>query len=42
MSIDWNGVFVPAIGLGEIVLRGSIMYLGLFVVLRFMGRRQGG
>jgi uncharacterized membrane protein YcaP (DUF421 family) len=42
MSIDWNSVFVPAISLGEIVLRGSIMYLGLFVILRFMGRRQAG
>ena len=42
MAIDWNGVFVPAIGIAEIVLRGSIMYLGLFVILRFMGRRQAG
>jgi uncharacterized membrane protein YcaP (DUF421 family) len=42
MSIDWNSVFVPTIGLAEIVLRGTIMYLGLFAVLRFMGRRQAG
>jgi uncharacterized membrane protein YcaP (DUF421 family) len=42
MSIDWNSVFVPTIGVAEIVLRGSIMYLGLFAVLRFMGRRQAG
>jgi uncharacterized membrane protein YcaP (DUF421 family) len=42
MSIDWNSVFVPSIGIAEIVLRGSIMYLGLFAVLRFMGRRQAG
>lgn len=40
--IDWESVFVPAISLAEIVLRGSIMYLGLFVILRFMGRRQAG
>ena len=39
MSIDWNSVFVPTMGIAEIVLRGSIMYLGLFAVLRFMGRR---
>jgi uncharacterized membrane protein YcaP (DUF421 family) len=39
MSIDWNPVFVPTLGIGEIVLRGSIMYLGLFAVLRIMGRR---
>ena len=42
MSIDWNAVFVPTMGIAEIVLRGSIMYLGLFAVLRFMGRRQAG
>ena len=42
MSIDWNGVFIPTIGIAEIILRGSIMYLGLFAVLRFMGRRQAG
>ncbi len=42
MGIDWNSVFLPSLSLGEIVLRGSIMYLGLFVILRFMGRRQAG
>ena len=42
MSIDWNSVFVPTMGIAEIVLRGSITYLGLFAVLRFMGRRQAG
>lgn len=42
MTIDWNSVFVPTIGIAEIVLRGSIMYLALFAVLRFMGRRQAG
>ena len=42
LSVDWNSVFVPAIGLAEIVVRGSIMYLGLFVIMRFMARRQAG
>jgi len=42
MSVDWNSVFVPTLGVAEIVLRGTIMYLGLFAVLRFMGRRQAG
>ena len=42
LSVDWNSVFVPAIGLAEIVVRGSLMYLGLFVIMRFMGRRQAG
>ena len=42
MSLDWNSVFVPTIGIAEIIVRGTIMYLGLFAVLRFMGRRQAG
>jgi uncharacterized membrane protein YcaP (DUF421 family) len=41
-SVDWNSVFVPAIGLAEIIVRGSLMYLGLFVIMRFMARRQAG
>lgn len=42
LSVNWNAVFVPAIGLAEIVVRGSLMYLGLFIILRFMARRQAG
>jgi uncharacterized membrane protein YcaP (DUF421 family) len=42
MTIDWGSVFVPSIGIPEIILRGTIMYLGLFVILRFMARRQAG
>jgi uncharacterized membrane protein YcaP (DUF421 family) len=42
LPVNWYSVFVPAIGLAEIVVRGSLMYLGLFVILRFMARRQAG
>lgn len=42
LSIDWNSVFVPAIGLAEIIVRGSLMYVGLFIILRVMARRQAG
>src|SRR5689334_18294197 len=42
MTIDWNSVFVPAVGVAEMILCGTIMYLGLFAVLRFVGRRQAG
>jgi uncharacterized membrane protein YcaP (DUF421 family) len=42
MQVDWNSIFVPSLGLAEIVVRGSLMYLGLFVILRFMARRQAG
>jgi uncharacterized membrane protein YcaP (DUF421 family) len=42
MQIDWNSVFFPSLGIAEIVIRGTLMYLGLFVILRFMARRQAG
>jgi uncharacterized membrane protein YcaP (DUF421 family) len=42
ISIDWNLIFVPTIGIAEIVVRGSLMYLGLFIILRVMARRQAG
>ena len=42
LKVDWNAMFVPATGLSEIMLRGTLMYLILFAILRFMGRRQAG
>jgi uncharacterized membrane protein YcaP (DUF421 family) len=42
MGIDWHSVFVPSLGIAEIVLRGTVMYLALFAILRFIGRRQAG
>jgi len=35
-------MFVPRLALTEIVLRGSIMYLAMLMMLRFLGRRQAG
>lgn len=42
MTIDWSSVFIPAVGLAEIILRSSVMYLGLFAILRLVSRRQAG
>ena len=42
LSVDWNSVFGPTVGLAEIVVRGSLMYLGLFLIMRVMARRQAG
>jgi uncharacterized membrane protein YcaP (DUF421 family) len=42
MQIDWNSVFFPSLGIAKIVVRGTLTYLGLFVILRLMGRRQAG
>lgn len=42
MELDWRAIFEPSLGLAEIVVRGSIIYLALFVILRFIARRQAG
>lgn len=41
MQIDWRAVFIPSIHVGEIFLRGSLIYLLLFLLLRIF-RRQAG
>jgi uncharacterized membrane protein YcaP (DUF421 family) len=40
-AIDWASVFVPEVSLLELVLRGSVMYLGAFVALRVFRRAAG-
>jgi uncharacterized membrane protein YcaP (DUF421 family) len=40
--IDWKAIFVPDVSLLEIVLRGSLMYLAIFVLLRLVLKRQTG
>jgi len=42
MEIDWKSVIVPSISLVEIILRGSVMYLSIFFLLRVTVRRQLG
>jgi len=39
MSVDWHNVFVPSLGIAEMVVRGTLVYLALFAILRFIGRR---
>jgi len=40
--IDWKAIFVPDVSVIEIFLRGSIMYLSIFVLLRIVLKRQTG
>lgn len=40
-NIDWRSMFVPTESVLEIVLRGTIMFLGMFALLRVF-RRQAG
>lgn len=39
--VDWHALFTPGMPLLEILLRGSIIYLALFCLLRLL-RRQAG
>lgn len=39
--IDWKTVFVPSLSLFEVVLRGTLVYLFLFIVLRVLRRGAG-
>jgi uncharacterized membrane protein YcaP (DUF421 family) len=41
-SVDWWKLFTPDTSVLEIVVRGSIMYLALFMMLRFILRRETG
>lgn len=39
-DIDWNGLFTPTMSLGEIILRGTMIYWFLFLLLRFVMKRE--
>ena len=41
VPIDWESVFVPSLSVFEIILRGSLIYLILFVVFRVLRRGAG-
>jgi uncharacterized membrane protein YcaP (DUF421 family) len=40
--VDWAGLFVPGGSILELVVRGTVLYLALFVMLRLLPRRQLG
>lgn len=40
-QVDWQSIFVPKESLIEIILRGTIMYLAIFVLLRIFRRQVG-
>jgi uncharacterized membrane protein YcaP (DUF421 family) len=40
-NIDWQSVFVPSTSILEVILRGTLVYLFLFIVLRFLRRSAG-
>ncbi len=40
--INWQEIFVPSISVAELIIRGTLVYLALFSVLRIMPSRQKG
>lgn len=40
--MDWKSVFLPDVPFSELILRGSVMYISLFILLRVMLKRQTG
>jgi len=42
ISIDWAGLFAVRVNLLELFLRGSAMYLVIFLVMRVLRRQKGG
>jgi uncharacterized membrane protein YcaP (DUF421 family) len=41
-EVDWPALFIPTHSLAEMIVRGTLMYLGLFCILRFVMKRQTG
>lgn len=42
MDVDWGTVFLPGTPILEIVVRGTAVYLALFILLRFVVKREVG
>ncbi len=41
-GVDWKQLFVPQTPLLEIFIRGTIVYLGIFILLRLVLKREAG
>lgn len=42
INVDWRKLFVPETPILEIVVRGSLVYLGLFALMRLVLKREAG
>jgi uncharacterized membrane protein YcaP (DUF421 family) len=40
VRVDWLELFVPTHSIAEMIIRGTLMYLGLFFIFRFVIGRQ--
>jgi uncharacterized membrane protein YcaP (DUF421 family) len=41
LTLDWRTIFIPQDSLVAVLVRGTIMYLGMFVLLRVFRRHAG-
>lgn len=41
-KVDWHKIFFPSLSISELFIRGTIVYLMLFAILRFFPNRQVG
>ena len=41
-QLSWSEIFVPTHSIMEMIVRGTIMYLGIFTLMRFILKRQTG
>ncbi len=41
-NVDWHSAFVPTVSIFELILRGTLIYLGIFTILRFVLKREAG
>ncbi len=41
-DIDWPGLFIPTHSIAEMIVRGTLMYVALFMILRMLLKRQAG
>ena len=39
-DINWDELFIPTMSLGEMVLRGTMIYWFLFLIIRFVMKRE--
>jgi uncharacterized membrane protein YcaP (DUF421 family) len=40
--VDWGKLFIPSAPLLETVIRGTLMYLALFIIFRLLAKRDAG
>lgn len=40
INVEWRELFVPTHSIAEMMVRGTLMYLGLFLIFRFIVGRQ--